>query len=408
MRFLIALACVLAACVQLTLAELLTSLSFNKPFDTISADGEREVSKDWTHGGSTAVNRHFVRLTPDRQSRKGYIWSKEKLGRREFSLVLTFRISGQAQTWFGDGLALWITTSPSYVAGDNHGFTGNFKGFGFVFDTFVNQEHSGGHMDVTFLENNGSRTLDDLYYMPKVGCMAPGIRYHEGNAAFSPSLNMSRAKVQFANHFVTISIDAKNTGEWEECYRTELLIPEHWIEESTIGLTASTGGLADNHDVISVQVFDEISDAGHNDSDEKVRGLTEHLDEATSSVDNEARLRMLKRKYQQLVEDFEHQFTALKESTENTIKKLREQEAEDTARIQDLELWAEGKVAESVYRSVSEVREEVEDKLKKTVEETAKKTGSWKTPFFVLVLVLGGLCAVGYKKYQDLRKSHLL
>jgi mannose-binding lectin 2 len=50
----------------------------------------------------------------------------------------------------------------------------------------------------------------------------------------------------------------------------------------------------------------------------------------------------------------------------------------------------------------------VEAKLKETVEETAKKTSSWKTPFFILLLVLGGMFAAAYKKYQDLRKSHLL
>jgi lectin, mannose-binding 2 len=109
-----------------------------------------------------------------------------------------------------------------------------------------------------------------------------------------------------------------------------------------------------------------------------------------------------------MLEDFEHEFTALRESTENTIKKLREQEADDEIRIQELENWVQGKVTDHVAASLTEVKDQVESKLKETVEETAKKTSSWKTPFFLLLLVLGGVAAVGYKKYQDLRKSHLL
>jgi mannose-binding lectin 2 len=250
-----AVVCLIAAVLQLAVADRLDAVSFEKPFETISADGERLVGTNWEIGGSTVVNRHFVRLTPDRQSRRGYVWSKEKLGHQEFSLMMTFRISGQAHSWFGDGLALWITTSPRHVQGDNHGFTGKFKGFGLIFDTFVNQEHAGGHKDVTFIENDGTKTLDDINEQPKVGCMAPGIRYHEQNAAFSPSLNVSRVKVQYFNHFVTVSLDPTNTGEWFECHRTRLSFPEDWIPESTIGITASTGGLADNHDVLSLNVY---------------------------------------------------------------------------------------------------------------------------------------------------------
>jgi mannose-binding lectin 2 len=108
--------------------ELLSHISFEKPFDTISADGVRLIGTNWDFGGSTTVNRHFVRLTPDRQSKKGFIWSNKAIEKKEWSLVFTFRISGQAENWFGDGLALWITSSTSHQEGDNHGFIGNFKG----------------------------------------------------------------------------------------------------------------------------------------------------------------------------------------------------------------------------------------------------------------------------------------
>jgi mannose-binding lectin 2 len=98
----------------------------------------------------------------------------------------------------------------------------------------------------------------------------------------------------------------------------------------------------------------------------------------------------------------------LKESTENTIKKLRDQEAEDTKRIAELETWVSSKVSERVATTVDAIRDQVDERLTKTVQETAERSSGWKMPFFALVLVLGGVVAGAYKKYQDLRKSHLL
>lgn len=99
---------------------------------------------------------------------------------------------------------------------------------------------------------------------------------------------------------------------------------------------------------------------------------------------------------------------ALQESTANTIKKLREQEQADSKRIEELELWANGKVYERVEGTAAAIRDQVEEKLVETVKLSAEKSSGWKTPFFVLVLVLAGIILGGYKKYQDLRKSHLL
>lgn len=260
-RVLWAAAALALACAPLeSSAKLLERVSFEKPFDDIDAEGARRVGDNFDAGGAAAVNRHFVRLTPDRQSKRGHLWGKEKLAAREFSAVLTFRISGQAKSWFGDGLALWITDSQKYVQGDNHGFIGNFNGFGFVFDTFVNQEHGGGHKDVTFFENDGSKTLDQLNEMDKVGCMAPGIRYHEKNANFNPSTSLSRAKIQYKDQQISIAIDAAGTGDWVPCYSQQVRISDAFLNNAVFGITASTGGLADNHDVIGLSVYEYVRD----------------------------------------------------------------------------------------------------------------------------------------------------
>uniref|UniRef100_A0AAV1VMD5 L-type lectin-like domain-containing protein n=1 Tax=Peronospora matthiolae TaxID=2874970 RepID=A0AAV1VMD5_9STRA len=392
-------------------AKRIDAVSFGKPFDTINGEGHRQIGDEFVYGGDVAVNRHFARLTPDRQQKRGHIWGKQKLGVKEFAAVLTFRISGQAKAWFGDGLALWVTTSSEYVQGDNHGFIGEFKGIGVVFDTFVNQEHSGGHKDVAFYENDGTKTLDELNEADKVGCMAPGIRYHEKNAAFSPSLNMSRAKIMYtqADQQVAILIDADASGTWVKCYSQRLNIGDDWMHDAYIGISASTGGLADNHDVIALNVYDDVIDSLVAEEDEKHRSAADKSLEATLvSGDIDGKVKLIKRKYTQLLEEFEYQFTALKESTENTIQKLKEQEAEDEKQIAELEAWTNGKVIERVDSTVASVRGQVVTQLEETVKETAAKSGGWKTPFFVVVIIMAGVVAVGYKKYQDLRKTHFL
>jgi mannose-binding lectin 2 len=148
---------------------------------------------------------------------------------------------------------------------------------------------------------------------------------------------------------------------------------------------------------------------GHAVVDEKVKNVTAlDLDEKFLNGDNMSKLRLLKLRYERMIEDFEHQITALKESTENTIKKLREQEEEDTKAIAEIEVWANSKVSQKVLSTVDVIRNEMEQKLETTVKDTVKKTGGWKTPFFILLIVIASAIGMAYKKYQDLRKSHLL
>ena len=124
--------------------------------------GERVVGKSWRASGSAAVHSNFVRLTPDRQSKKGAVWASTSVGVSELSATLKFRISGQGKKYFGDGMALWLTDSRSYRAGDFHGSTEKFKGLGIIFDTFKNAELLSLHKDVTIVVNEGKGDVEQM------------------------------------------------------------------------------------------------------------------------------------------------------------------------------------------------------------------------------------------------------
>lgn len=45
--------------------------------------------------GDAVINEYFIRLTPDRQSKSGAIWSGQSFTSGEFVTTIKFRISGQ-------------------------------------------------------------------------------------------------------------------------------------------------------------------------------------------------------------------------------------------------------------------------------------------------------------------------
>ena len=153
MFFLVAL--VLVSMLSLAIAETLESHSFEPPFTEVDSSGDLMVNKHWRDSGHALVSKNFVRLTPDRQSKKGALWSRRNLGVDRFTTTLKFRISGQGRSFFGDGIGLWVTSSAYYTEGDLHGTQEHFYGVGIIFDTFKNTENLAQHRDVTILVNDG-------------------------------------------------------------------------------------------------------------------------------------------------------------------------------------------------------------------------------------------------------------
>jgi mannose-binding lectin 2 len=65
-----------------------------------------------------------------------------------------------------------------------------------------------------------------------------------------------------------VFIDAANTGEWESCVNVENTgLSDYWANRAYIGVTATTGQLADNHDVIALKTY---SDQAVLDADEVI------------------------------------------------------------------------------------------------------------------------------------------
>ena len=231
--------------------------SFEPPFDATNAQGERILSADWKVSGSTEVNKNFARLTPDRQSKSGGVWSRRALGTLGVSAELKFRISGQGEKFYGDGMALWVTHTRSHRAGGLHGFTEQFVGFGVIFDTFKNAEMSHVHKDVMLVYNTGKESSEAVFAQKRVRGCDGEFRYHNKRADFSvDAATRARVVVDAEAKTVAVSMDWKNTGAWAECATLDISdLYDGWLKEAHVGLTASTGQLADNHDVLSFAAY---------------------------------------------------------------------------------------------------------------------------------------------------------
>ena len=229
-------------------------LSFAAPFDAVAATGDRQVSPAWRAHGSAAVHRNFARLTPDRQSKAGALWSAESVGADQATLELTFRISGQGQHFFGDGLALWLSADRAFRAGAFHGADPRFAGVAVVADTFRNDEAAAAHRDLALVASGGGAADAAALLEGAAGCDA-SVRYHENRGDFSVDRS-SRVRLAVAAGTATLAVDAANDGTWVECAAVALppALDGAWLRRAHVGVTASTGQLADNHDVLALAV----------------------------------------------------------------------------------------------------------------------------------------------------------
>lgn len=146
----------------------------------------------------------------------------------------------------------WYTASETHKDGSLHGFQDTFRGFGVIFDTFVNSDPGHVHKDIKLVTSDGSSAAKDE--ATPIGCDAD-FRYWEGRDDVSV-YNHSAVRIRFAGGRVSLWVDAKASGNFVQCFDSASLAPGlaegWWREGAWLGLTATTGDLADNHDLLSL------------------------------------------------------------------------------------------------------------------------------------------------------------
>lgn len=224
-------------------------------------------------------------------------------------------------------------------------------------------------------------------------------------------------------------IDPRNSGDWESCVVVPRLdLPSGWLFKSYMGVTATTGQLADNHDIIYLKTS---SDAKVLEQVEEQSKVHFGLDDSWSSDSKFERVVEVINKlidaHETLDHHVEHQLASVVDHIKNLISKLEKREDNSESRLTNLEAIIKKEVEGSletrlsalemqmkgsVERKMSNIESALDRKMTRIESKASEivQTGSaaWRLPFFILLVVFLASAGGIYYFYRRLQKMHLL
>lgn len=201
----------------------------------------------WDFTGSTMVTNNYIRITPDSQSKTGTIWNSVPVGVKHWDLQVHFKVHGKGKDLFGDGFAIWYAKDRMQV-GPVFGNNDYFNGLAIIFDTYSNHNgpHNHQHPYISAMVNNGSLHYDhdrDGTHTQLAGC----------EAKFRNLDYDTHISIKYERDVLTVSTDIENKAAWKECFQVKgVKLPTGYY----FGVSATTGDLSDNHDILSIRLFE--------------------------------------------------------------------------------------------------------------------------------------------------------
>jgi len=404
--------------------------SFRAPYTDVNPfTGQRQIT-NWDLGGTAVAHRSFVRLTAEAQGSKGWLVSQQPLTLPEWSAMLELRASGASANLYGDGLAIWLVKSPEHIEGPVFGRQDKWNGMGLFFDTFQNVDHSHHHKHpyIYVMMNDGTKLyVPDAEKPDPSNTVVPGsvdnsgcsyeFRYAENREDVSV-LNHTRVHLTYRNRQLKVRLQQTSPGlnkEWFQCIdMKDVDVPS----PGYFGISAATGDLVDNHDIVQfiVRPLAGIADpdADHDAWANAELAAQKHKLEEFDLRPPEA----LQRDYQRVlraqaeaIKTLSSDVEALKQQLEfqiaainnglTTTRQNIDNKAHNMERVDD-----KLKQAEEMHRTLEQQKSHIAD-LKSAVSNVSGG-GGWKFPFFLLFVMILGLAGVGYNRYNKLYgKSHL-
>uniref|UniRef100_A0A3P9PXT6 Lectin, mannose-binding, 1 n=1 Tax=Poecilia reticulata TaxID=8081 RepID=A0A3P9PXT6_POERE len=199
----------------------------------------------WIHSGNAIPSADQVRITPSLRSQRGSVWTKNKVNFENWEAEVTFRVSGRGRMG-ADGLAVWFTSEQG-LDGPVYGAADTWNGIGVFFDSFDNDGKK-NNPAILVIGNNGNLVYD---HQNDGTTQALGTCLRD----FRNKPYPIRAKITYYRKTLTVLINngfTPDKEDYEFCTKVEnMVIPT----EGFFGISAATGGLADDHDVLSFLLF---------------------------------------------------------------------------------------------------------------------------------------------------------
>ncbi|XP_058450946.1 vesicular integral-membrane protein VIP36 isoform X2 [Malaya genurostris] len=206
----------------------------------------------WDFIGSTFVTNSYIRLTPDLQSKSAAIWNQIPCTSINWEVHIAFKVHGKGKDLYGDGMAIWyakdrLQTGPVFGSRDL------FQGLAIILDTYSNHNgpHNHQHPYISAMVNNGTLSYDhdrDGTHTQLAGC----------EAKFRNVDYDTFVSIRYENDVLTVSTDLENKNTWKQCFQVNgVKLPTGYH----FGVSATTGDLSDNHDLLSIKFFELESPA---------------------------------------------------------------------------------------------------------------------------------------------------
>ncbi|XP_077441595.1 lectin, mannose-binding 2-like a isoform X2 [Vanacampus margaritifer] len=248
--------------------------SLTKPYQAVGSLS----SSHWELMGDAMVTTEQVRLTPDMQSRQGAVWSRIPCHLNDWEMQVHFKIHGKGKKNLnGDGLAIWYTKE-RIQKGPVFGNKDNFTGLGVFVDTYPNEEKQLERIFpfVLAMVGNGTISYDherDGRPTELGGCNAMVRNLKHDTFLF----------IRYVRRRLTVMIDIDGQHEWRDCLDLPgVRLPKGFY----FGATAITGDLSDNHDIISLKLYQLTVLRSKQEEEEEEEEIT------IPSVDNMELLRL--------------------------------------------------------------------------------------------------------------------
>ncbi|KAI1722185.1 legume-like lectin family domain-containing protein [Ditylenchus destructor] len=214
----------------------------------------------WIVSGDAIASSEQLRLAPSMRSRKGIAWNKRPMVESEnWEVDVALKVTGQGRIG-ADGLAVWYThlqgtTGPVFGANDY------WTGMGLLLDSFDNDGQKNNPY-ISLMINDGTRSFDhqtDGSLQVLSGCQKD----------FRNKPWPVRLRIEYLRNVLTISVADGMTQEprYELCIRAEnVFLPKNGY----FGVSAATGGLADDHDILDFSVYSLLSEVPKPQTDHQI------------------------------------------------------------------------------------------------------------------------------------------
>lgn len=200
-------------------------------------------NKFWDFGADAIVDTNrYIRLTQDRPSQMGWLWSRLPLTADNFEIVFEFKVDGHASHVAGDGMAVWLTQDRA-KPGPVFGSINYFTGLGLFFDTYPNSRHPYSFPRISLMNGNGVEAYEndkDGARQEVAGC---SIDYRNAKVATKGKL------IHVKDVYTELQIHHSEWDHWQSCFKLDnITLPVN----PYLGFSALTGDVSDNHDIVSV------------------------------------------------------------------------------------------------------------------------------------------------------------